>query len=152
MDVFVKNKLEIRPGNIIQVPGLEPISSLTGIGLSKYMANQSSIISVTDALKLIPGSRIVGKFNPAGQNGTGLFFELPNGPPPDGGKCCMLNDWYKILRDNARYPTEEEQTAQEECVGFSINPCQQNRDTLQAIPDPAMTNYQFPNSGLGGRL
>jgi len=82
----IKNKLEIRPGNVIQVPGCEPVSSLTGLALSRNMSCNASIIPVADVLRLIPGSRIVGKFTPAGQNGTGWFLELPDGPPPKIGR------------------------------------------------------------------
>jgi hypothetical protein len=149
--IEVKNKLEIMPGNVIRVPGCEPVSSLTGTELLKNMDCNASIIPLEDALELIPGSRIIGKFMPAGHVGTGLFFELPSGPPPDGNACgCSVEDYYKILRENAKVRDgDEEPDELNECSGFNFSGCQRDQHHLRMTRDPALRPNSNPISAGG---
>lgn len=134
--VFIRNMLEIRPGGIIMVPGCEPVSSQTSLALATNMKCNASFISVQKALQVIPGSRVIrGVMTPYGQNGTGMFFTLPEGPPPDGYVCpkdCPP-DWYAILRANAGEP--EQQQGPEECAGFNYTGCQLDQEPGLMAPD-----------------
>jgi hypothetical protein len=118
--ISIKNKLEIKLGEVVQVPGCEPLTSISSLELSKNMNCNASVIPVKDVLRLIPGSRMVRAFYPAGQSGTGRFIELPNGPPHDGNKCPQdcLEDWYRILRENARVPETEGSEADQACASI----------------------------------
>jgi len=141
--ITVRNKLEIRPGLVISVPGCEPTSSLTGTTLLSNLDCGASVISLADALRVIPGSRVVGTMTPTGHLGTGLFFELPSGPPPDGFECdCDVVDYYKILRDNARPVEEEEVVRSGVCSGFNFSGCVLDADYLHTTRDPDLR----PNS------
>ena len=144
--ISVRNKLEIRPSLIISIPGCEPTSSLTGSELLSNLDCNASVIPLADALRLIPGSRIVRVQTLAGHLGTGLFFELPSGPPPDGNDCeCPRTtvDYYKILKDNARAPEEEEEPQPAgECSGFNFSGCVIEADPLHTTRDPDLR----PNS------
>lgn len=126
--ITIRNKLEIQPGHVISVPGCEPTTSLTSDTLSRNLKCNASVIPVEDVLRLIPGSRIVRVLSPFGQSGTGMFLELPNGPPGDGNVCPAdcLTDWYAILRANARVRNTE--TAKEPapvgmCSGVNFSGC-----------------------------
>lgn len=142
--IYIRNKLEIMPGNVIRVPGCEPTSSLTSTGLLNNIDCEASIIPLEDALALIPGSRVIRTMVPAGQNGTGRFFELPDGPPPDGNDCGCPEDWYKILKENARVrdPDEEETPSDDVCSGFDFSGCVTNQTSIRTTRDPDMR----PNS------
>lgn len=148
--IVVRNKLEVRPDNTIQVPGCEPTSSLTSTGLLRSLNCNASIIPLADALALIPGSRIVRTMMPRGQASTGIFFELPAGPPPNGFNCdCNVEDYYKILRDNARVPDQPEQEDQfaKECAGLNFTGCVVEQDIFHMTRDPNMRPNGNP---LGG--
>lgn len=109
--ITIANKLRIYEGNILLIPGCEPISTVTNIG--NYMINPAvtslmnnfdtickcSYISVYQALELIPGSYIINNTDPANR-----WFVLPEGPPPPNICPCgrgEIDDWYAILRENA---------------------------------------------------
>lgn len=151
-NIRIKNKLEVKPGNVISVPGCEPVSSLTGTGLLRQRDCNASIIPLEDALRLIPGSRVVRTLLPRGQASTGIFFELPDGPPPDVNDCdCTLEDYYKILRENATVGDQEQDEALElagdVCSGFNFSGEVLDKDPLRTARDPNMR----PNSNpLGG--
>lgn len=136
--IEIKNKLEIMPGNMISVPGCEPISSMSSLGLQQNFHCNASVIPVEDVLKLIPGSRIVRAFAIRGHIGTGLFIELPAGPPTSA-ECpspCQP-DWYAILRANARTrAAEEEPDVVKECAGFNFSGCQIDYNPLDHPADP----------------
>ena len=142
--ITVRNRLEIRPGNIIQIPGCEPASSLSGTDLSANMSCNSSVISLSDAIELIPGSRIVKIMKPIGQISTGYFLELPsNTSPPDGFQCnCTVEDYYQILRDNASEVEEEDEEPDGVCSGFDFSGCVKDFDVLHTTRDPVLR----PNS------
>lgn len=134
----IRNKLEVYPGpngGIIHVPGSEPVSNHSGVkeingqpaGLAEAMRQNGrigkSIISLRRALEVIPGSTVERWLNSGGSgpNGSNIrFFVLPDGPPPQSdcengnplpSGTCSVNDWYKILADNADGDiTEEEAT------------------------------------------
>lgn len=107
--IEIQNKLRIMEGNIILIPGCEPISTVTHI--SNYVVNRdvtsltnnfdsicsSSFIKLEDALNVIPDSYVVWSHDP-----NYRWYVLPSGPPP-GDLCpCVANpDWYDVLRINA---------------------------------------------------
>lgn len=151
-EIFIRNKFEIMPGGVIQVPGCEPVSSLTGTALLKNLNCNASIIPVEDVLRLIPGSRIVRTLLPAGQVGTGKFLELPSGPPPNGNVCPCRNmiDFYKILKDNARVrgsKSDQLHVDGDVCAGFNFSGCVLEQDILRTTRDPKMRPNSTP---LGG--
>lgn len=152
MSITVRNKLEIKPGNVISVPGCEPVSALTSIGLLRSLHCNASVISVKKVLQLIPGSRVVRVTSPHGQNGTGSWVELPFGPPPDGDECpqCLV-DWYKLLKENAEVPPQEETPFDGPCAGFNYSGCARPAEAdyahgMRRTPDPAMRPNGMPLS------
>lgn len=94
--VSIANKLEVLLGNVIMVPGCEPVSDFTSTTLAANMHCKSSVIKVEDALCRIPGSTLEFQANP-----RRLFFVLPSGPPkaPGCNNCDAQPDWYEMLRD-----------------------------------------------------
>jgi len=115
--IEVKNKLEVKPNGYVQIPGCEPISSLTSLELSRNLTCNCVQIKASEVLRLIPGSKIVRMPNPQGNIAVGYFIELPNGPPPFGNDCpaTCYPDWYKILKDNCSPPAEPEEPL---CAGI----------------------------------
>lgn len=109
MTITVQNRLRIYEGDIILIPGCEPISVITHI--SNFMYNPSvttmfnnfntictsSYISLKKAMELIPGHKLDYNHDMANR-----WFVLPDGPPPSN-ECprSIAKDWYKILRENA---------------------------------------------------
>jgi hypothetical protein len=100
-------------GNRVKVPGFEPLSEQTTNNLSMALQGANTFIPLDVALKLIPGSRVVvvSPTVTAGSFGHDKYFELPEGPPPDGMVCPENNvlDSYKILQDYARSALEKDQ-------------------------------------------
>lgn len=99
--VSIQNKLEVLPGNIILLPGCEPTSAFTSPTLSNNLDCNSSYITLSDALSIIPNAKVVSIYNTRVKV---RYFVLPSGPPPtpqDCTNCSTRFDWYKILRDNA---------------------------------------------------
>jgi hypothetical protein len=145
-EIMIKNKLEILNGNVITVPGCEPVSSVTGTSLLRNINCNASVIPVEDVLRLIPGSKIVKVMTPAGQNGTGRFIELPSGPPPNANKCpkICLTDYYRILKENAKVkkPSDKLIVDGDVCSGFNFSGCVLEQDVLRTTRDPSMR----PNS------
>jgi hypothetical protein len=90
--VTIANKLEVLLGNVIIVPGCEPVSDFTSTTLAANMTCKTAVIKVEEALEAIPGSTLEFQTNP-----RRLFFVLPSGPPlapnQNGG-----TDWYARLR------------------------------------------------------
>ena len=104
--IKIKNRLLV-VGNKVKVPGFEPLSEQSASLLSLAMQGANTFIDLDTALRLIPGSKVVITHNggpSAGSFGHDKFFEIPNGPPPDGNTCPSNNirDVYKILQDHAR--------------------------------------------------
>ena len=94
--VAIANKLEVLLGNVIMVPGCEPVSDFTSTTLAANMQCKTSVIKVADALCKIPGSTLEFQTNP-----RRLFFVLPSGPPriPGCNDCDSQPDYYAMLRD-----------------------------------------------------
>ena len=143
-EIYIKNKLEVKDGSppMIQVPSMEPISSLSSLALSRYIGKGNSMLPVDVVLKLIPGSHLVKVFVPQGQISTGWFLELPAGPPRNGNKCPAncLEDWYAILR---AYVSKTPQTTVPECAStYDISGCLNELDDIRTPRDPEMR----PNS------
>lgn len=125
MNITIKNKLVVI-GNQLLVPGLEPLSTQTSNMLTIFMQGYNSYLPVEEALKLIPGSRVVKDQLSFGTFGSYKYFELPNGPSPDGScpsKC--IDDWYKILRDAAQNAPSTQQ-GPVECEAYDNNACDTN--------------------------
>lgn len=133
--IYVKNRLEVRPGMVLSVPGCEPTSSLTSTGLLKNLDCKASVIDVKLALKLIKGSKLIRTMVPVGSYATGLAFELPSGPSPDGNTCPQdcLTDWYKLLRRHAK---TEEHEKDPKCSGYNFTGCQLDQDNFHRAPNP----------------
>lgn len=118
--ITIRNRLEIRPDNTIQVPGCEPISSLSSNTLAANMDCVGTVIDLDVALEKLPGSTVVMIYNGGGALATiRRFFVLPDGPPPSPAVCNSLDangnttcrtDWYKIMKENARSITDVETT------------------------------------------
>ncbi len=123
MSITIQNRLEIRPGNIIMVPGCEPISAFTSVTLANNSECIGTIISLETAKAVIPGWTIVAIQNGGSTFGSRRFFVLPDGPPPQPGcsgtKACQV-DWYQILRDNAQPMTS---SGSSESDNATCNPC-----------------------------
>lgn len=140
--ILVKNKLEIQPGNTIKIPGCEPTTSISSLGLLKNFNCKTSNIPVKDVLKLIPGAKIIFLTTPVGQNGTGRWLELPSGPPPDGEVCphdCGV-DWYGLLKTLV---PEEPEECDTKCAGFNFTGCSGPKDDdyvrpYRRVADPDM--------------
>lgn len=155
--IEVKNRLEVLPGGIINIPGCEPVSAFSSNTLSINLSGsgcKASVISVEDALNAIPEARLVRVFKPRGFPGTGLFFELPSGPPPDGNDCnCprSMTDYYKILKENATpidYNAVEEEGPLSNCKSDrDYSNCLKYQDQFHKAPDPNIRPNQQP---LGG--
>lgn len=90
--VTIANKLEVLLGNVIIVPGCEPVSDFTSTTLAANMHCNTSIIKVEEALEVIPGSTLEFQTNP-----RRLFFVLPSGPPLAPNQ-NGTTDWYAALR------------------------------------------------------
>ena len=140
--IVIKNRLEVKSGSVVQIPGCEPVSSLTSLGLLKNFHCDNAVLPVKVVLNLIPGSKLVKVMTPEGHISTGWFVELPSGPPRDGNKCPAdcLPDWYAMLRAyNPSIPKEEP-----DCSAFSINPCQSELDDIRTPRDPNMKPLETP--------
>lgn len=94
MTFHIANKLEIRRGGYILVPGCEPLSNLTSLKLLEQAPCQNTYVLLEDALEAIPDAIIEITYNPHTR-----WFVLPSGPPPQYG-CAETDctDWYEILR------------------------------------------------------
>jgi len=129
--ITIQNRLEILPGDVITVPGCEPVSAFTSPTLAANRECNGTIIPLATAKEVIPGYSIVTMKNWGHQLGTRRFFVLPSGPPPSPNKCnvgarqCVV-DWYQILRDNAEplpdnCGDDAPQTVDQMCDAFSLN-------------------------------
>ncbi len=107
MPITIANRLNILPGNKIQVPMCEPLSETTSIVLVNEMKKAGvctgqALVTLQAALTAIPGSSVVlaGNFGVPTQK----YFVLPevtiNCP------CTIIDDWYAKLREVAE-PVEQ---------------------------------------------
>jgi len=129
--IEVANRLRIYEGNIILIPGCEPISVVTHISNYQYNPGvttlynnyqdicKASYLSLDRAMELIPEATLY-----YGHDMANRWFVLPNGPSPSS-KCPKdcIEDWYKILREGADGVVLEDGTAicQGECSAFTFN-------------------------------
>ena len=132
-NAIVQNKLEVRPDGMVQIPGCEPISSLTSLRLSQEMYCPNSLIKVSDLLRCIPGAKLIRVFTPMGHLGSGFFVVLPSGPPPNENQCDCNPDWYKIMKECIPVPVP---AGMPECAGFNYNPCSMDVDPFKKTRDP----------------
>jgi len=93
--VSIANKLEVKDGNVIQVPGCEPLSELSSLTLAANIDCKSAVITLAAALEAIPGSTIEMT------KPKKIYFVLPDGPPSRYGctTCAGIDDWYQVLRE-----------------------------------------------------
>jgi len=134
MTISIQNRLRIYEGNILLLPGCEPISVVTNISNYQYNPDvttlynnydkicKASYIKLDKAREVIPEAKIIWNHSPSAR-----YFVLPDGPPPDNN-CPHQNcveDWYKLLRDNADGTVEV--LSGEECSAFSYNWCCQEQ-------------------------
>jgi hypothetical protein len=160
--IDIKNKLEILPGNVLRVPGCEPVSSFTSLALAANVDCNASIITLEDAVNAIRAEgfepRIIKALKPSGVPGTGKFLELPDGPSPNGSQCpCNdVTDWYQILKDNATPIDDFEDVNREDdplrtCNGFNYSGIRINSEPFKDAPDPSVRPNTTPLGGIPGR-
>jgi len=129
--IMISNRLRIYEGNILLIPGCEPISVVTHISNYEYNPDattlynnyqdicKASYISLFKAMELIPGATLYYTHDMANR-----WFILPDGPPPSS-KCPKdcIEDWYKILKDGADGVVLQDGTTlcNGECSAFSFN-------------------------------
>jgi len=134
--IRIQNKLEVRPGNKIIVPGCEPTSATSSPTLNENRDCPATVVDLGDALDAIPGSSI--EFLQSYGNLRRLLFVLPEGPAPGYGcnNCSFVEDYYAILREIGR----EEEVVKSDTGGsrglcdiFSFKRAQQ--DARAIFPD-----------------
>lgn len=129
--IEVANRLRIYEGNIILIPGCEPISVVSHISNYQYNPAVTSIyndydeickasyVTLNRAMELIPEATLYYSHDMANR-----WFILPNGPP-SSSKCPRdcIEDWYLILREGAEGVVLEDDTVlcNGECSAFSFN-------------------------------
>jgi hypothetical protein len=118
--ITIANKLAVRAGNIISIPGCEPLSGFSSNTLAANMSCKSSVITLGAALEAIPGSTVEMSFNP-----KMFYFVLPEGPPTVFGcnTCDSGIDWYQILRDASIPLQPQEPNVPGPCDAFPIPRC-----------------------------
>lgn len=114
-DITISNKLEIRSGNKVVVPGCEATSSITSTTLLANQGCTTSEVALADALAAIPGATIEAILNP-----RRLFFVLPSNPAAHGCTSCVTTDWYKLLRSIGQPAAESNETL---CDAFQWSGC-----------------------------
>lgn len=113
----IRLTLNVLPGNRIIVPGTEPSTTVTSTILEaeirKLGISVPSIILLRDAQALIPGSRIEVLENCGAP--VQKLFVLPE--RDQSCPCAEQIDYYNILRQNSRPPTDDElqDYLQQEC-------------------------------------
>lgn len=127
-NAIIQNKLEVRPDSFVQIPGCEPISSLTSLRLAQQISCPHSLISVNDLLRCIPGAKLI-----RGHLGSGYFVVLPSGPPPNENQCNCNPDWYAIMKACVPAPAGP---TMPECAGLNFNPCVLDVDPFKVQRDP----------------
>ena len=158
MAFSVKNKLEILPGNVLRVPGCEPVTSFTSLALAANVDCNASQISLADAVTAIRDEtgiepRIIKVLTPSGVPGTGKFLELPSGPPPDGSRCPSgkVTDFYRILKDNAKpiadITSEADPLAEQCSSNLNLLGCPIEQDQFHRAPDPELRPNTSPLAG-----
>ena len=155
MSISIKNKLEILPGNVIRIPGCEPVTSFTSLALAANLDCPASIIKLEDAVAAIPDAKIIIVLRPSGVPGTGKFFELPAGPATAGSECPPVDvpDFYQQLKDAATPidfdSVEDEDALFRECstpVNFTGKLVEQ--DQFHRAPDPLLRPNTTPLGGV----
>lgn len=118
--ITIANKLTVMDGNVISVPGCEPLSELSSLSLAANINCNASVITLAAALEAIPGSTVEIQYNP-----KKFLFVLPEGPPSKHGcvSCTGIDDWYQILRDSATPIQPQEPDVPGPCDPFSIPRC-----------------------------
>jgi hypothetical protein len=129
--ITVQNRLEVRPGNVILVPGCEPTSAFTSPTLAANQDCSGSIVTLAAVLANIPGAKVTQLYNGGGAH-TKMYVILPSGPAPSPNRCnapgtstpACIPDWYAIIKELAEPITsddeEESQTVEQICERYSI--------------------------------
>jgi hypothetical protein len=127
---------------MVQIPGCEPISSLTSLRLAQQISCPTSLIAVNDLLRCIPGAKLIRVHTPMGHLGSGFFVILPSGPPPNENQCTCNPDWYKIMKECVPVATPVLPT----CEGFNYNSCNVDLDPFKVQRDPGNRPNSMPLS------
>lgn len=154
MTAEIRNKLEILPGNVIRIPGCEPVTSFTSLALAANVNCNASVISLDKAIEAIPDATIEKVMAPSGFPGTGQFFVLPEGPPTRPGcvTCDPIEDYYQRLRDAAEPIEFEEDEGLPEGIcaaAANWNLCRTEQDQFHRAPDPELRPNSTPLGGIG---
>lgn len=116
-DITIKNKLSVKSGNKVLVPGCEPVSGTSSTTILQNLDCLTSEVDLADALAAIPGSTVEMILNP-----KQLLFVLPSGPPTAAGCTgCETTDWYKLLRGIGQPSATE--TSETGCDAFQWSGC-----------------------------
>ena len=154
MSIKIKNKLEILPGNVIRIPGCEPVTSFTSLALAANLDCNASVISLEDAIAAIPDAKIIRVLRPSGVPGTGKFFELPSGPQTDGAECPPTDvpDFYRILKDAAtpiNFDSEDDDDFIAQCSsGVNFTGKIIDQDQFHRAPNPELRPNTMPLGGI----
>lgn len=110
MNIDIANALEIKHGDVILVPGCEPISTVTSVTLDTTRECNNAEVSLSAALEAIPEATIRVTPNPLTR-----WFVLPEGPStPHECPCRSIEDYYELLR---QIPSESQETEDQPPVG-----------------------------------
>lgn len=108
MRISVSRGMNVLPGGRIIIPGTEPSTTVTSttleVEIRKLGIPVPAIITVKDALALIPGSRVELLENYGAPIQQLYILPEHNLDCP----CEREADYYKIMRDNSRPATEDE--------------------------------------------
>lgn len=122
MSITIKNKLEVKAGNKIQIPGCEPLSSFSSPTLLENRKCNATLVDLSVALEAIPGSTIERFYN-GGSLQRKFYFVLPEGPPPGygctNGPC--VEDYYTILRDLGEEEENETTISDGDCPPYEFS-------------------------------
>jgi hypothetical protein len=118
----IANKLNVIANNKIIVPGCEPASAISSTTLAAGLNCNQPLVSLSDALKAIPGSYVEFGYN----SGFGRRLKWFVFPPREVECPCSLSvDYYQILRDIA---VEEDVVEEVDCNTIDLGFCQISDD------------------------
>jgi hypothetical protein len=107
--IEIGNLLQVKPGDLIQVPHCEPPSEVSTLRFSAYYAESGcgdGLVSLADALAALPGSEVIYGVNFGPPNYRTKWLRLP--PTQLVCPCPGNTDWYGILKDLPRANVPEE--------------------------------------------
>ena len=105
--IEIANLLQVKPGDLIQIPHCEPPSEVSTLRFSAYYAESDcgdGLVALADALTALPGSEVVYGVNFGPPNFRTKWLRLP--PLLLTCPCDGNTDWYSILRNLPRVEEE----------------------------------------------